>query len=240
VYEHATVDLHFFRVTVFRGEPHGRENQRLAWQRLDRIDVEPILPANGPILSALRLPNVYALTDAGERGTEAALRALDAALGAGLRLVQVREPSLAGDALLQFASEVTRRAHAAGAQVLVNADVDLAQACGADGVHLKSAQLGASGRPPFELVGASCHDAAELAQACALGVDFVALGSVAPTRSHPDAQPLGWPRFAELVRSYALPVYALGGMQPTDLETAWHAGAHGIAMQRAVWEASRG
>jgi 8-oxo-dGTP diphosphatase len=46
---------------------------------------------------------------------------------------------------------------------------------------------------------------------------------------------LGWDGFAASARGASLPVYALGGMQPTDLETAWRSGAQGIAMLRASW-----
>jgi len=236
VYEHATVDLHFFRVTGFRGEPHGREAQTLAWQSIERIDVAPVLPANGPIFAALSLPSVYALTDAESRGMERALAALDAALAAGIRLIQVREPGWDRAQLRSFAAEVVRRAHAAGGRVLVNADFELAVECGADGVHLKAHQLRTFGaRPPLPLVGASCHDAQELQRARSLGVDFVVLGPVAPTLSHPGAEVLGWERFGELVRGYCLPVYALGGMTREDLRAAWERGAHGVAMQRAAW-----
>jgi 8-oxo-dGTP diphosphatase len=236
VYAHATVDLSFFRVLEFRGEPHGRENQALAWQSIERIDVEPILPANGPILAALRLPSVYAITDAAGRGMDRALRDLDAALAQGLRLIQVREPQLSPSDLRRFTSSVVQRAHAAGARVLVNADVVLAHECCADGVHLKSAQLRAlRERPSAALVAASCHGREELELACALGADFVVLGPLAPTLTHPGAEVLGWDRFTQLVRGYALPVFALGGMRPDDLRPAWRCGAHGIAMQRAAW-----
>jgi 8-oxo-dGTP diphosphatase len=235
-YEHATVDLHFFRVLSFRGSLQGRENQQFAWQRLERIDVGPILPANGPILSALRLPGIYAITDASARGVDRALHDLDCALAQGLRLIQVREPAFDAAQLAVFAGKVIARSHAAGAKVLVNADPRLAEACGADGIHLKAAQLrNLTERPPFALVGGSCHDAGELERAQRLGLDLVVLGPVAPTPSHPDAQPLGWARFSELLRGYPIPVYALGGMRAPDLERSWSTGAHGIAMQRGVW-----
>ncbi len=136
----------------------------------------------------------------------------------------------------RFATQVVQRAHAAGARVMVNADVTLAQECGADGVHLKSAQLRSlRERPSAALVAASCHGREELELACALGADFVVLGPVAPTLTHPGAEVLGWDRFAQLVRGYALPVFALGGMRPDALQPAWRCGAHGIAMQRAAW-----
>ena len=67
-YPHATVRLHFFRVTRWGGEPHGRENQHIAWTRPDEPPLQPMLPANTPIFRALRLPAVYAITNAQELG----------------------------------------------------------------------------------------------------------------------------------------------------------------------------
>jgi thiamine monophosphate synthase len=60
-------------------------------------------------------------------------------------------------------------------------------------------------------------------------------GPVAATASHPDAEPVGWRAFHEAIASTPVPVYALGGMTPADLEAAMRSGAHGIAMQRAAW-----
>jgi thiamine monophosphate synthase len=58
---------------------------------------------------------------------------------------------------------------------------------------------------------------------------------VLPTRSHPDAQPLGWERFAALTEEAAIPVYALGGMHPGLLAQAWESGAQGVAGIRGLW-----
>jgi 8-oxo-dGTP diphosphatase len=58
---------------------------------------------------------------------------------------------------------------------------------------------------------------------------------VQATPTHPDARPLGWEGFSALAQGVAIPVFALGGMNPRDLETAWRCGAHGIAMVRGSW-----
>ncbi len=235
-YPHATVELRFLRIPQWCGEVRGNEGQAFSWERADAPAVEPMLPANGPILAALRLPFEYALTQATESGVAAQLLALDAALSRGLRLVQVREPGMAADALAAFAREVVVRAHRAGARVLVNGDMALAQAVGADGVHLRAAQLATlERRPALPLVGASCHDASELEKAGSLGCDFAVLGPVAATLTHPGAPPLGWPAFAALVSTSTIPVYALGGMAPADLALARSHGAQGVAFQRAAW-----
>ncbi|MCP4519713.1 MAG: thiamine monophosphate synthase, partial [Delftia sp.] len=54
-------------------------------------------------------------------------------------------------------------------------------------------------------------------------------------RSHPQASPLGWARFGELVEAAALPVYALGGVAPAQMEIARQAGGQGVAGIRAFW-----
>jgi 8-oxo-dGTP diphosphatase len=235
-YAHAAVRLRFFRVREWSGALHGREQQRFSWQLPYAVSVDPLLPANAPILRALRLPPVYGITHAQEMGVAEFMRRLERSLAAGLRLLQVREKGLQGEALRKFAAEVTAVARARGARVLINGDADLARTVGADGVHLTAAQLArATLRPAFDLVGASCHDAAELARACDLGADLAVLGPVAPTPTHPGAPGIGWERLAELVKDSPLPVYALGGLRSADLETAYRHGAHGISMMRGAW-----
>lgn len=232
-YTHATVRLCFYRVLAWHGEPHGHENQELSWQFVNNVTVEPMLPANAPVLRALGLPPVYAITHATELGAEASLIRLESALQQGLRLVQVREKNMAQDALRSFAREVTALAHRHGARVLVNGDIGLAHEVGADGIHLPSAQLmNLSVRPDIGWCGVSCHNAEELFHAEQLGMDFVVLGPVLPTLSHSELPALGWQKFAALIRDYPLPVYALGGMRAEDFTTAWEHGGHGIAMMR--------
>lgn len=235
-YPHASVRLRFFRIYQWRGEPHGREGQRFAWQTTGALAVSPMLPANGPILRALELPDVYGITQAEAVGIDAFRPKLAAALARGLKLVQVREKNLPGDVLRAFATEVVALSHRHGARVLINGDVELARDVGADGVHLTAAQLRSStSRPDCDWVAASCHDRAEIEAATRLGADFVVLGPVMPTPTHPGAPTLGWNGFASGVKDTALPVYALGGMQRNDLEKARVFGAQGVAMLRGTW-----
>jgi 8-oxo-dGTP diphosphatase len=238
-YPHAHVRLHFHRVTHWRGEPHAREGQQLEWNGPDAPHVAPVLPANGPVLRALSLPSLLGVTHAEEVGVAAQLVALDDALDRGLRLVMVREKRMPAPQLLAFAREVVARCHAAGARVVINGDVGVLKACRADGLHLPAPHLLAcTTRPDTALCGASCHDPQELAHAAALGLDYVVLGPVLPTLSHSGARALGWAAFAELTAHYPLPVFAIGGLRPTQLEQAWQAGAHGIAMLRGAWDQS--
>ncbi len=239
VYPHAHVQLHFFRVVQWNGEPHPKEGQALAWTRTHALAVGPILPANGPVLKALALPTCLGITAAQPVGIPAFLRLLDGALARGLRMVMIRERTMERGALVDFAREVVQRCHAAGAIAVVNDDETVARAAGADGIHLPARRLLATlTRPDLQLVGASCHDAEELVQAQRLGLDYALLGPVQPTPSHPGQAGLGWDRTAALIGGCTLPVYAIGGMDAAALERAWLCGAHGVAMIRSAWESA--
>ena len=199
-YPHATVRLNFFRVTAWSGDLHPHEGQQFSWQPPTRVLVHPILPANAPILRALELPTLYAISNAAELGVAPFLARLQARLDAGLRLVQLREKDLPRDELHILAQQVVAIAHARGAKVLLNGDVALAQEAGADGVQLTSVQLAElKERPAINWCGASCHNAEELRRAEALGCDFALLSPVLPTLSHPGAPHLGWDNFATMV-----------------------------------------
>lgn len=237
-YEHADVRLDFFRVRAWRGELQGREQQAFVWQRIEAIDVAPLLPANGPILAALALPETYAITAFAVDTPPAQIdTALASALERGVRLIQVRGRHWPAEHFARHAAHIVACGHAGGARVLINGAVDLARRCGADGVHLTAAQLKVvSERPALPLVAASCHDAAELKLATQLGADFAVLGPVLPTPTHPDAELLGWPRFAALAAGSRMPVFALGGLNEGSRDAALAAGAHGLAMIRGVWQ----
>jgi 8-oxo-dGTP diphosphatase len=81
------------------------------------------------------------------------------------------------------------------------------------------------------------HDAQQLHHAARIGCDFVVLGPVLPTPSHPGAPALGWRGFERLALHAPLPVYAIGGLAPQDLERAQQSGAHGVALLSLAWGA---
>lgn len=237
IYEHAHVRLHFFRVLGWSGSLRDLQHDALAWQFSGRVEVTPLLPANAPVLAALALPNFYAISHAATIGVEAQIAALERALESGTRLIQLRETALPLASRMNFIHAAVRRCHQFAARVLVNGDVALAMDSGADGVHLTAAQMMAlSQRPGFGLVGASCHDQRELAHAAKLGLDFVVVGPVAETTSHPGRQGLGWNAVGQLLKGYPLPAYALGGLSRHDMPQAWNAGAQGIAAIRGAWQ----
>jgi 8-oxo-dGTP diphosphatase len=236
VYPHAHVELHFFRVYEWDGEPVGHDRQAFAWQMPGAFDVAPLLPANTLVLRALTLPTVCGITMAGDIGETPFLARARSAVERGLRLIQLREkdwPLPRQRALCEALVEIGRPF---GARILLNGSAENARAFGCDGVHFTSAALAAaSARPDDLMCSASCHTREEIAKAGALALDFALLGPVALTPSHPNATALGWNGFAEIAAGASLPVFALGGLAHDDLDAAIAHGAHGVAVRRAAW-----
>ena len=245
-YPHATVRLNFFRVTAWSGELHPHVGQEFAWQpspsltlprgERGRVAVSPVLPANAPILRALSLPTLYAISNVAERGEDEFMRRLEAALQNGLRLVQLREKNYSRDELRELALKMLALIRQHDARLIINADIELCKEIGADGVQLTGTQLAElRERPDVEWCAASCHNAGELRRAEELGCDFALLSPVLPTLSHPGEPHLGWENFAVIAAGSSIPVYALGGLTHADMHTAWQRGAHGIALLRQAW-----
>ena len=228
VYPHGHVRLSFFRVVSWRNDPHPREDQAIAWQRPGAEPAAPMLPANAPVLASLALPFEYAITNAGALGVPEMLSRVEMRLQGGLRLTQVREPLLSAAERELFTQQVVGLAHRYGAKVMVKAPFP-----GADGIHFTAAELASlRSRPADGLAAASCHTREELERAMALELDFAVLG---PVKEKTGLSALGWERFAAMVCGTTIPVYAIGGLARSDLEEAWHAGAHGVAMIRGAW-----
>jgi 8-oxo-dGTP diphosphatase len=240
-YADREVLLDVWRIAAWDGVPHGREGQEARWASVRELPQLDFPEADWPILHRLWLPPLYLISDARRLGRGEFLRRLERALRAGARLIQLREPDMASGEFRALAVEVGDLCHRHDARLLLNADPSRVEECGADGMHLNSRRLRALEQRPLPrrfLVGASCHDAPELAQAVAVGADFMVLGPVERTASHPQAVPLGWEGFSGLVQTATLPVYAVGGMRPSDLASARQAGAQGLAAIRGIWDAA--
>jgi 8-oxo-dGTP diphosphatase len=234
------VFLDVWRVTAYAGAPRGREGQEARWAAVAELMRLEFPEADWPILRRLWLPPLYLISDSRRFGETGFLSALERALRCGARLVQLREPQLPAAAYHEYARQVADLCHRYGAVLLLNADPQWVAPCGADGVHLNSRRLMRTLERPLAgrfWVAASCHNVEELRQAERLAADFAVLSPVAPTTSHPEATPLGWERFAQWRAAVKLPVYALGGMRPGDLDAARARGAQGLAMVSAIWAA---
>lgn len=234
-YADRSVLLDTYEVLEFSGTPHGREGQPIAWVAAADLPSFEFPAANRPIVTAARLPDRYAILDnPAERELSDGLHKLSAS---GVRMVQLRAKALPQAEYRALAIEALTLGAELGLSLILNCAPALALELGAQGVHLDSARLnGLSGRPavPDFWFAASCHDLAELRKAEALGLDFAVLSPVCRTPSHPQASPLGWECFRELVATVNIPVYALGGMNLDCLAKARQNGARGIAGIRGM------
>jgi 8-oxo-dGTP diphosphatase len=235
VYPHAHVELNFFRVFEWDGEPVCHDGQAVEWQTPRRYTVAPLLPANTRILAALDLPAIYGITCAEDSDEASFLARAERAFERGLSLVQLRDKTWPIARRLALASALLPLAHRFGARVLWNGSEDEARKAGCDGVHWTADTLRAARTRPGMFTAASCHTREEVAKAGALALDCAVVGPVAPTPTHPFATPLGWNGFARIIDGCRLPVYALGGLSSADLQAAIDRGAHGVALRRAAW-----
>jgi len=239
-YPQKSIVLHAFRVRDFLGEPHGREQQALRWIVTDEAVDISMPPPDYPIVTALRLPEYYAITAEPDHEAPRFLDNIDRLLAAGIRLIQLRAKRLPADRLRPIAADAAARVRSVGGTLLLNGYVPLARELDLDGVHLPAADLMRLDARPLDAkrwVAASCHDERELAHAAAIGVDFAVLGPVHPTASHPRAAALGWTSFGEICATAPFPVYGLGGLSLDDLARARDAGGQGVAGISAFWPA---
>ena len=191
---------------------------------------------------AAALPRLHVLvTDAvaarpGFRSRAAGLRE---ACGSRLALhLRLREAS--GRAIFDLARTLLGDAGRHGGWVVVNGRLDVALAAGAHAVQLgrealplSRAREVASGRLR---IGASVHGPDEASAAAGDGADFVVLGTIFATPSHPGIEPSG-PAAVAACRDVGIPILAIGGVRADRVPELLAAGAHGVAVVRAVWEA---
>lgn len=188
--------------------------------------------------------------------------ALEAAVAAGAKFVQIRDKDLDDDAVLMrlasireasalacshsadqlLASELADRGRSglqgpAAPLVCINGRPRLAKAEGV-GLHLPAVHATVS-RDGISPLGRSAHDEDEVARAVAEGVDYLIVGTVFETASKPGRRPLGLEGLARLTALAApLPVYAIGGMTPARVAAVLDTGAHGVAVCSAVLAAT--
>jgi len=228
--------LDVYLVTHWQGEPVGKEGQPLTWVSLNEMEQYDMPAADEPIIKALKLPTRYLITPPDLSVTEV-LDQLKVNLEKGERLFQWRLFGLNADDWSETLAQANALAASYDASIMVNASVDDQKKHQFTSWHLNSRQLHDLNERPDGVVmlSASCHNEIDLQQAEKLGVDFCVLSPVLPTRSHPDATPLGWTVFKDLVKKVNVPVYALGGMSPKQEAKALESGAQGVAGIRGLW-----
>ena len=237
-YPEREVELDVWRVTAWDGKPASQEDQHLEWVLPEELKDWQLLPADEPIVRSLKLPPLMLVTPDPSREPRF-LDKLQRSLKAGVDLVQLRAPDMETVQFDNLALSVLELCRDHGARVILNASVEQARMLHAYGLHLsqrRSRSLAPQDWDGSLRLGISCHTALELRAALEYSPDYLCIGPVLETASHPDEKPLGWQAFGELAAMSAAPVYAIGGLALKDLETAQRHGAHGIAAIRSLWD----
>ena len=240
-YEYAypdfTVRLHAYTVFRWQGEPVGAEGQVLGWHDRASLPALPLLPANRVLLNALALPALLRVTPV------LTIESFPVFANTLERVIAAGEPGgiiirLDGAAALeQLKQRLTSVLATASQPVLLNPGEAVALPEGFSGLHLPGRALrGLKQRPPGPgLIGASVHDPGEARRAGELALDYVVVGNLRPTPSHPGRPPLGWARFEEIALAAGLPSYAIGGADPGDVSLVRSHWGQGVAGIRAFW-----
>ncbi|HUQ80463.1 MAG TPA: thiamine phosphate synthase [Gemmatimonadaceae bacterium] len=200
-----------------------------------QFPVSPIPDSRFPIPDeSLRL---IAITDDLRDGIDGLVRRSAAAVRGGATMVQLRLKDLDPRDLVIAARRLVA---ALAVPVIVNDRADIALAAGAAGVHVGTDDIPARALrgvvPPGFIIGASVGSDAEVADAD--GADYVGIGPVFATPSKPDAgAAIGIAEFVRLARRTGLPAVAIGGIDATNFRDALTAGAHGVAVIRAIFAA---
>lgn len=186
--------------------------------------------------------DLYLVTDRNQTRERDLLWVLEQALDGGVRAVQLREKDLEGKELFNLAEKVRDLCTRYHAALFINDRIDVACAIDAAGV-----QLGKTSLPietarellgPIRTIGASTHSLEETRDAERQGADFILFGPVYFTTSKATyGAPQGLAALKKIVENIALPVYAIGGIKPENVEEVMSAGSRGIALISAVMAA---
>ena len=235
-YSDRQVLLDVWEVLNFHGEAIGKEGQQVAWVAPERLNDYSFPDANRVIINALKLPPFYPILDVDIHSSEQVHTQFQWLVQQKYSLIQLRAKSLSAQQRWGLTETLCQQSLVQGIRLMVNDEPEIAAQLGAAGAHLTAARLMAlTARPLGDkfLLSASCHNLVELKQAEFLGLDFVVLSPVLPTQSHPQALPMGWHKFEEMLEKVQLPVYALGGVGRQDLSIAKIRGAQGVSGIRA-------
>ncbi len=190
---------------------------------------------------ALQPPILCLVTDRNATAGRSLEQSVLEAVRSGVKLVQLREKGLSARELYNLGCSLRDPVREAGAALVVNDRVDVALALGVDGVHLGGGSLPVREARALvggeKLVGVSVHSLEEALQAEADGADYLGLGTIFETRSHPGRPPAGLELISRVIRAVRIPVVAIGGINRRNARLVMEAGAQGVAVITAILSA---
>ncbi len=193
-------------------------------------------------IKAFQKVDLYPVTDQSLSMGRSNLEVLDGLIAGGARIVQLREKHLSKKDFYQMALAFRERTAQAGMLLIINDHLDIAMACGADGVHLGQDDLplpAAKKLAPELLIGVSTHNMEEALAAQEQGADYVNIGPIFATRTKEVAMaPLGPDAIKKIAPHLKIPFTVMGGINISNISQVLRAGAGKIAVVTAVTKAS--
>jgi thiamine-phosphate pyrophosphorylase len=188
-----------------------------------------------------RVAGLYAVTP-DEPHTDQLARKVEEALAGGATVVQYRSKSADATLRGKQALRLFESCRRYGALFIINDDLELALAIGADGLHIGRDDGDATAvrarLPAQMLLGVSCYDRFELAiDAVHAGADYLAFGSAFASPTKPEAVRAPPDLFRRARREFAVPIVAIGGITPENARLVTEAGADAIAVITALFDA---
>ena len=187
---------------------------------------------------------LYAITP-DERYTPRLVALVSAAVAGGAVLVQYRNKAASADLRREQITALLPLCHAAGADLIVNDDVELAIELEADGVHVgrddaaESLTLVRQALGPNRILGVSCYNDLSIAQrAAAVGADYLAIGSMFTSNTKPAAVKASLELVTDVRRRFGLPVAAIGGITLANAPSVIAAGADLLAVITDLFSAT--
>ena len=184
---------------------------------------------------------LYAVTDRAWTGRQSLYEQVEEAIRGGVTCVQLREKALGSEAFLQEALEIGALCRRCGVPFIVNDSVEVAIACGADGVHVGQEDLaaGEARRRLGEgmLLGVSAHSVEEARQAVRNGADYLGVGAVFPTSTKTDVSPMPIKTLQAIRRAVDVPIVAIGGITRDNIGQLAGSGVDGVALVSAIFSA---
>ena len=184
---------------------------------------------------------LYAVTDRAWTGKQTLYEQVEAALKGGVTCVQLREKELEETAFLQEAKELCALCRRYGVPFLVNDNVEIAIACGADGIHVGQEDLAAGEvrRRVGEnmILGVSVHTVEEAYQAVRDGADYLGLGAVFPTSTKTDVEQMSNETLRAICDAVDVPIVAIGGINRGNILKLAGSGVDGVALVSAIFSA---
>jgi 8-oxo-dGTP diphosphatase len=239
-YADRNIILDAYLVDEYSGNVSGHEGQEVNWKKIEVLKDGEFPAANVGVIRALQLPKIFPVTPNYSEDSENFLSNFEKVVSnESTHIIQLRSHDLNVADYLGLARRCAELCRKHSVKLILNRCVEVQDKSQAAGLHLTSDVLLNTNERPLSkqyLVGASCHNLTEVEHANKLQLDYIFVGPVIEKNHSDNSMRLGWDGFVALSINSVIPVYAIGGLNDSDLDTCINHGGQGIAAIRQFWD----